>query len=47
LLFNNSFGEFPINLEEEIEKLNSQGIVHSIRNIRDLDEAPEHIKTSI
>ena len=27
-------------LEEEIEKLNSKGIVHSIRNIRDLDEAP-------
>ncbi len=27
-------------LEEEIEKLNSRGIVHSIRNTRDLDEAP-------
>ncbi len=27
-------------LEEEIEKLNSKGIVHSIRNTRDLDEAP-------
>lgn len=27
-------------LEDEIEKLNSQGIVHSIRSIRDLDEAP-------
>jgi tRNA-splicing ligase RtcB len=29
-----------LNLDEEIEKLNSKGIVHSIRNIRDLDEAP-------
>ncbi len=27
-------------LEEEIEKLNSQGVVHSIRNTKDLDEAP-------
>ncbi|MGV8091379.1 MAG: RtcB family protein [Mangrovibacterium sp.] len=27
-------------LEEEIEKLNSKGIVHSIRNTSDLDEAP-------
>jgi tRNA-splicing ligase RtcB (3'-phosphate/5'-hydroxy nucleic acid ligase) len=27
-------------LEMEIEKLNSQGIIHSIRNTRDLDEAP-------
>ncbi len=27
-------------LEEEIELLNSKGIVHSIRNTRDLDEAP-------
>ncbi len=27
-------------LEEEIEKLNNKGIVHSIRNTRDLDEAP-------
>ncbi len=27
-------------LEEEIKKLNSKGIVHSIRNTRDLDEAP-------
>lgn len=29
-----------LNLDEEIEKLNSKGIVHSIRNVRDLDEAP-------
>ena len=27
-------------LEEEIAKLNSKGIVHSIRHTRDLDEAP-------
>ncbi|HZL11724.1 MAG TPA: RtcB family protein [Prolixibacteraceae bacterium] len=27
-------------LAEEIEKLNSQGIVHSIRDTKDLDEAP-------
>ncbi|MDX9882089.1 MAG: RtcB family protein [Prolixibacteraceae bacterium] len=27
-------------LEEEIKKLNNQGIVHSIRNTKDLDEAP-------
>jgi tRNA-splicing ligase RtcB len=27
-------------LEEEIEKLNSKGIVHAIRNTSDLDEAP-------
>lgn len=27
-------------LEKEIEKLNSQGIIHSIRNTKDLDEAP-------
>lgn len=29
-----------LNLEEEINKLNEKGIVHSIRQIRDLDEAP-------
>jgi tRNA-splicing ligase RtcB (3'-phosphate/5'-hydroxy nucleic acid ligase) len=29
-----------LNLEEEMEKLNSKGIVHSIRSINDLDEAP-------
>ncbi|MGV8094658.1 MAG: RtcB family protein [Mangrovibacterium sp.] len=29
-----------LNLEEEIEKLNYAGIVHSIRHISDLDEAP-------
>ncbi len=29
-----------LNLDEEIDKLNSRGIVHSIRGIRDLDEAP-------
>ncbi|MFA9391382.1 MAG: RtcB family protein [Prolixibacteraceae bacterium] len=29
-----------LNLAEEIEKLNSKGIIHSVRNIRDLDEAP-------
>ena len=29
-----------LNLEEEKENLNKQGIVHSIRNAKDLDEAP-------
>lgn len=29
-----------LNLDEEIEKLNSKGIVHAIRSINDLDEAP-------
>lgn len=29
-----------LNLEEEIEKLNSKGIVHAIRSVNDLDEAP-------
>ena len=29
-----------LNLDEEMEKLNSKGIVHSIRSISDLDEAP-------
>ena len=29
-----------LKLEEEIEKLDSKSIVHSIRNVRDLDEAP-------
>lgn len=28
-----------LNLEEEIEKLNSQGIIHSIRTVNDLEEA--------
>ena len=28
-----------LNLENEIEKLNSQNIIHSIRNVKDLDEA--------
>lgn len=29
-----------LNLDEEIEKLNSKGIVHAIRSVNDLDEAP-------
>jgi tRNA-splicing ligase RtcB len=29
-----------LNLEEEIAKLNDKGIVHSIRQTKDLDEAP-------
>lgn len=29
-----------LNLEDEIEKLNSKGIVHAIRSVNDLDEAP-------
>ena len=28
-----------LNLEEEIKKLNDQGILHAIRGIKDLDEA--------
>jgi len=33
-----------LNLKEEIDALNKKGIVHSIRNQRDLDEAPSAYK---
>jgi len=34
-----------LNLEEEIKKLDDQGIVHGIRNIEDLDEATGSYKS--
>lgn len=37
-----------LNLEEEVKKLNDQGIIHAIRGVSDLDEAPgsyKNIKT--
>jgi tRNA-splicing ligase RtcB len=34
-----------LNLEEEIKKLNDQGIVHGIRNVGDLDEAADAYKS--
>ena len=33
-----------LNLEEEIKRLDEQGIIHAIRNVRDLDEAPSAYK---
>lgn len=33
-----------LNLEEEVKKLNEQGIIHSVRGIKDLDEAPGSYK---
>lgn len=33
-----------LNLKEEIEKLNKQGIIHALRHKRDLDEAPSSYK---
>ncbi len=33
-----------LNLEEEIKKMDSQGIIHGIRNKKDLDEAPSSYK---
>jgi tRNA-splicing ligase RtcB len=33
-----------LNLEEEKERLDQQGVIHSIRSIRDLDEAPSAYK---
>jgi len=32
--------ERTLNLEEEIKKLDDQGVIHAIRGIKDLDEAP-------
>ena len=31
--------ERSLNLEEEIKRLNEQGILHAIRGVKDLDEA--------
>jgi len=33
-----------LNLEEQIKKLNDQGIIHSVRNVNDLEEAPDAYK---
>jgi len=33
-----------LNLEEEVKKLNDLGVIHGIRNQRDLDEAPSAYK---
>ena len=33
-----------LNLNDEIQKLNDMGVVHSIRNVEDLDEAPSAYK---
>ena len=33
-----------LNLEEEKKKLDEKGIIHSVRNVRDLDEAPGSYK---
>jgi tRNA-splicing ligase RtcB (3'-phosphate/5'-hydroxy nucleic acid ligase) len=33
-----------LNLEEEMKKLNDQGIIHSVRGVKDLDEAPGSYK---
>ncbi len=33
-----------LDLKEEQEKLNKQGIVHSVRNVSDLEEAPSAYK---
>ena len=33
-----------LNLEDEIKKLDDMGVIHNIRNIRDLDEAPSAYK---
>lgn len=33
-----------LNLEEEQEKLNKSGIIHSVRNTKDLDESPGSYK---
>ena len=33
-----------LDLHDEVERLNAQGIIHSIRGNRDLDEAPSAYK---
>ena len=33
-----------LNLEDEIKKLNDLGVIHGIRNQKDLDEAPSAYK---
>lgn len=39
-----TFARKTLNLKEEIEKLDAMGVVHSIRNTSDLDEAPSAYK---
>jgi tRNA-splicing ligase RtcB len=36
-----------LNLEAEIARLDEQGIVHAIRTVRDLDEAPGAYKSIV
>lgn len=43
-LMSRTKAENELNLEEEIKRLDEQGIIHSIRNKKDLDEAPSAYK---